>query len=67
MICLVLREDVAYAERPIALGIRVTLDDVMKGSHGFERFGASTEEASACLRRSREWLGQAVGARHPRK
>ena len=56
-------EDVAYAERLIAARVPGTLDVVPGAPHGFERLGASTETASAYLRRAREWLGQAIAAR----
>ena len=56
-------EDVDYAVRLIAAGVLRTLEVVPGAPHGFERLGASTETASAYLRRAREWLGQAIAAR----
>ena len=56
-------EDVAYDARFTAAGVLLTLEVVPGAPHGFERLGASTETASAYLRRAREWLGQAIAAR----
>ena len=59
----IFHEDVAYAERLTEAGVLLTLEVVPGAPHGFERLGASTETASAYLRRAREWLGQAIAAR----
>ena len=56
-------EHVAYAERLIAAGVLLTVEVVPGARHGFDRLGASTETASAYLRRAREWLGQAIAPR----
>ena len=56
-------ENVAYAERLTEAGVLLTLEVVPGAPHGFERLGASTETASAYLRRAREWLGQAIAPR----
>lgn len=56
-------EHVAYAKRLIAAGVLRTLEVVPGAPYGFKRLGASTETASAYLRRAREWFGQAIAAR----
>ena len=55
-------ENMANAERRAGAGVLPTLEVVPGAPNGVERFGASTETASAYLRQAPEWVGQTIAA-----